>query len=135
MGRTVVLRHDLPDGTHHFDWLVEPFRIEPSPGEAPGAADDAVLIAWRLAERVDHPGAGSLRAERLAPHRRAYLTYEGPVSKGRGQVTRVAAGWAEVRRDSPAGFEAVADFGAGPVRVLGASTPGGDWELRVEHRI
>ena len=24
MGRAVLLRHDLPDGSFHYDWLIEP---------------------------------------------------------------------------------------------------------------
>ena len=34
--------------------------------------------------------------EELPEHRRAYLDYEGPISNGRGQVSRVAAGTIKV---------------------------------------
>ena len=39
-------------------------------------------------------------AEALADHRRAYLDYEGEVSRNRGEVIRIAAGAYEVLRES-----------------------------------
>ncbi len=36
--------------------------------------------------------AGTTLAHRLPDHRRLYLEYEGPVSRNRGQVRRVASG-------------------------------------------
>jgi hypothetical protein len=130
MGRTVVLRHDLPDGSHHFDWLFEP----EARGETPGDAEDPnehVLIAWRLAQRPDISLGIDLPAERLAPHRRLYLEYEGPVSGGRGVVTRVAAGIAQISLNTTGVFEAFADVGGGAVRVLGQPASREAWILRV----
>jgi hypothetical protein len=49
-----------------------------------------VLATWSLAEEPQ-PGE-TCRAEALAGHRLAYLDYEGPISGGRGQVTRWDAG-------------------------------------------
>ena len=50
-------------------------------------ADGDSLATWRLPDAPAglSPG-GSMPAERLAPHRRKYLDYEGPVSGGRGRV-------------------------------------------------
>lgn len=45
-----------------------------------------VLRTWALGERPDSRGVRP--AERLADHRREYLTYEGPISGGRGTVSR-----------------------------------------------
>lgn len=39
-------------------------------------------------------------AERIADHRKAYLTYEGPVSRGRGRVAIVASGTYETLNES-----------------------------------
>jgi|GEM_PF-632145 len=82
----VLLRHDLPDGTHHHDWLIE---------TTPGAEG---LVSFRVGERIDGLAAGAVfEAQAMAPHRAAYLTYEGPVSGGRGEVRRVATGQASWR--------------------------------------
>lgn len=52
------------------------------------------LRTWALA---DEPRAGAtFDAVALADHRLAYLTYEGPVSKDRGSVTRWDEGSYEV---------------------------------------
>ena len=135
MPRTVVLRHDLPDGSHHYDWLIEPM------GSAAAAADDAkddpdrrVLIAWRLPEAPHSSAESVMTADRLPPHRLRYLDYEGPISGGRGRVYRVARGEAEVLTDSSDRFEArgrMADrafrMAAKPSPAAGASA----WRLTV----
>lgn len=73
MPRFVILEHDWPD--RHWDFLLE---------------DGPTLAAWRL---FAEPAIGrSVAAEPNAPHRPAYLDYEGPVSGGRGGVTRWDAG-------------------------------------------
>ena len=82
--RYVVLWHELPAGSllegqarqSHFDLM---FQV------------DEFLLTWECAswppvERGDHP------VRSLAPHRLAYLDYEGPVSNNRGFVQRVDAG-------------------------------------------
>lgn len=81
--RTVILRHDLPDGSGHFDWM---FATDDPPA--------ARLATWRCAARPDGAAVGAVVAlEPLAPHRTAYLALEGPLGGGRGSVRRVAAGW------------------------------------------
>ena len=56
------------------------------------------LATWQLsASPVDLAAGGQLPARRLADHRRAYLTYEGPLSGGRGQVAIVDRGTYEPR--------------------------------------
>ena len=65
-------------GPTHYDLMLER-------GEA--------LATWRLSESPTGLGPGdSLPAERLADHRAEYLTYEGPVSRGRGRVNRLDRG-------------------------------------------
>jgi len=70
MPRYVILEHDAADG-RHWDFML-------AGGEA--------LATWALAERPD--AAGPVAARSLADHRVAYLDYEGPISGGRGSVTR-----------------------------------------------
>jgi len=73
MPRYVLLHHDWP--TPHWDLFLEA---------------GCVLRAWRLLESprpdVDIPATAN------RDHRLHYLDYEGPVSGGRGTVTRIAEG-------------------------------------------
>jgi hypothetical protein len=73
MPRYVVLEHDFP--TRHWDFMLE---------------SGDVLKTWRLAA-PPCPGT-AVPAEPSFDHRPAYLDYEGPVSGGRGTVTRWDAG-------------------------------------------
>ena len=51
------------------------------------------LVTFRVPQRVDELHAGQrLEAVRIADHRPAYLTYEGPISGDRGTVRRLARG-------------------------------------------
>lgn len=86
MPRFVLLLHDWP--ALHWDFLVEA-------GES--------LRAWRL---LSEPRAGSdIPAEPNFPHRLAYLDYEGPVSGGRGTVSRWDFGTCDWLADEPDGAE------------------------------
>ncbi|XZE51885.1 hypothetical protein SH139x_003551 [Planctomycetaceae bacterium SH139] len=51
------------------------------------------------------PIGKALPATELAPHRRHYLDYEGPISANRGTVQRVAAGRYLVLDDLPGVFQ------------------------------
>ncbi len=71
--RFVVLAHDWP--AIHWDFLAEA---------------DGVLRAWRL---LAEPVVGvDIPVETNVDHRLLYLDYEGPVSGGRGSVSRWDAG-------------------------------------------
>ena len=70
MPRFVILEHQGPRGLH-WDLMLQA-------GE--------VLATWALAE-PPAPGA-TIAAAALADHRPFYLDYEGPLSGGRGMVTR-----------------------------------------------
>lgn len=83
--RMVLLLHELPDGSSHFDWMIQ---REPDLG--------AGLLTFRVSVRIDQMEQGTFEAVRLADHREAYLSFEGEVSGGRGRVSRVASG--DVRR-------------------------------------
>jgi hypothetical protein len=70
MPQFVILHHEHPRGAH-FDLMLE-------------VGD--VLRTWALPQP---PQAGvEMECEALGNHRRAYLDYQGPVSGGRGTVTR-----------------------------------------------
>jgi hypothetical protein len=86
MPRSVLLHHLAADCGDHYDWLL-------ASGEGPHDTDDRVLVAFRVAGRIDLATSGQVfEAERIADHRWLFLTYEGEISQGRGQVERVAAG-------------------------------------------
>ncbi len=51
---------------------------------------DASLVTWRWHEIPSGPL--TFQALRLAPHRLAYLDYEGEISGGRGHVERKVSG-------------------------------------------
>ncbi|HEX4146638.1 MAG TPA: DNA polymerase ligase N-terminal domain-containing protein [Pirellulales bacterium] len=86
--RFVVLRHEMPAGAEratHWD-----FMLETPEG----------LRTWALANEPD--GGEPTAADALAPHRAEYLTFEGPVSGGRGTVTQWDAGSFRWQRDDEA---------------------------------
>ena len=87
-------------GEDHYDLMLES-------GE--------MLATWQLGQNCLDLGPGESEAARKLPdHRRAYLTYEGPVSRQRGHVRRVSSGEYEtleadaarlvVRLSGPAGL-------------------------------
>ena len=111
---TVLLRHTLPDGSHHFDWLL--------------ARDaDGPLLTFRLQTDISSDG-GRFEGLLLPDHRRAYLEYEGPISRNRGHVIRVAQGACEVISESPDQIEIWAKLGVRRGFLRGSCRPG-DWFL------
>lgn len=92
---TVVLRHDAPDGTHHFDWLIAKRLHLPDP-------DERALLAFRCPEVPGERDA--IDAERIRDHRVVYLSHEGTISGGRGSVERVCDGRCRVLSISDRAF-------------------------------
>jgi hypothetical protein len=87
--RTVILRHDVPDGSSHFDWMFEP----PAGFPRNSASDSARLVTFRCDIRPDQLQPGTAQfINRLPDHRDRYLDYEGPVSGDRGTVMRIRRG-------------------------------------------
>lgn len=82
MPRFAVLAHDHP--APHWDLFLEA---------------GPVLRSWRLPVPLDP--AAPVPAEPAPDHRPTYLDYEGPVSGGRGTVTRVDAGTFVWEADTP----------------------------------
>ena len=120
MPRTVVLRHDLPDGSSHFDWLIA--RDDRERG-----ADERVLVAFRLAASPADPNVSRLPATRMPDHRVLYLDYQGPVSGDRGTVTRVGEGWAAIDREHEDRILFRADLGSGRRRWHATRVEGDSW--------
>ena len=85
--RYVVLRHE-GYGQPHYDLM-----FETSPGSD--------LLTWRSPNWPLEDGS-TLTA--LNEHRRAYLTFEGPLSGGRGHVRRIHGGNYELSLNSPEKF-------------------------------
>jgi len=82
MPRFTVLEHDHP--VRHWDLLLE---------------QEGVLLSWRLSAP---PAPDSVvDAAPTFDHRLRYLDYEGPVSGGRGRVTRWDGGTFEWTERSP----------------------------------
>lgn len=82
--RYVVLRHEGVEHPH-FDVMIE-------------MEEGGALATWRSEAWPIEEEAGLVK---LAAHRRAYLTYEGPVSGNRGFVRQVEAGQCRVRVEPP----------------------------------
>jgi hypothetical protein len=81
---TALLLHQTPAGRHH-DWLVGCPCYHSDPGSP--------LWTARVRPSSQHwHDLGQLDLALLAPHRRAYLDYQGPISGGRGSVLRVDRG-------------------------------------------
>jgi hypothetical protein len=116
----VLLEHTMPDGSAHFDWMLQ------SDDGRPG------LVTFRVTSRVDQPSVQRFEAVRIGRHREAYLTYEGPISGGRGSVRRVAAGICRVLEETADRVGVEARFEYGPPRRWVGELHGGDlWRFRL----
>ncbi|MCH8148804.1 MAG: hypothetical protein IH987_12530 [Planctomycetes bacterium] len=77
MASRFVILHHVVAGGEHWDLMLE---------------HGGVLLTWQLAREPIDAASLPIPAKRIADHRMAYLEYEGPISKGRGQVVRVDHG-------------------------------------------
>lgn len=119
--RTVILRHTLPDGSWHHDWLVERAGI-------------ALVPTWRTGQsRPDDASIESFEAQRIGDHRTLYLDYEGEVSGGRGVVERVAAGEVIDNAWGNGTLVLSADFGGHVVRLVGKAIEADRWRFVAIH--
>lgn len=118
MSAAVLLLHDLPDGSHHFDWMIQ------RPG---GPARP--LVTFRVQRRIDWGLPSPFEALRLPDHRAAYLTFQGPVADSRGSVTRLATGDLAIEADSPDSFRARGSLGAASGTFEGSRTAGNHWSF------
>jgi hypothetical protein len=91
MPRAVLLEHHTPDGSMHYDWMVQ----------RPAFGDRSPLSTFRIWERIDLAQTTTFEAERLPDHRPEYLDLEGPLSGNRGEVRRLCRGDLLIEHDSP----------------------------------
>lgn len=150
----VLLEHTLPDGTHHFDWMLhEPptadaaaFHSLSTATDEPGTADgrpvrtaynavqpndnDRILITFRVLERIDREDCNSFVADRLDPHRYAYLKQYGSVSGNRGTVRKVASGLVRIINNLPGGISIRARFTGGQERIWAGMQESDVWTFR-----
>ncbi len=109
MPRFVILQHETDAGSH-YDLMLEV---------------GGVLKTWSLSEPPE--ADREVACKSLPDHRLAYLDYEGPISGGRGSVTRWDQG--TYQREEPTATEWVVElFGD---RLVGRATlaphaPAGD---------
>jgi|GEM_PF-1092425 len=90
MSSWVLLRHDLPDGSWHRDWMLDDAAARNDC--VGGERVEGGLLSFRVEGSVVWPPEGGFECVRIDRHRREYLKYEGPVSGGRGEVVREAGG-------------------------------------------
>jgi hypothetical protein len=112
--RYVVLRHDGIE-VPHFDLM---FERE--------AGSD--LITFRF---PDWPIWEVTEVTELRPHRRAYLSYEGNISGGRGNVQRIAEGTCRVEHTGD-GTWRVTLLSDHPTVVVLTSSQGSAYFARIE---
>ncbi|MBN1347274.1 MAG: hypothetical protein JXQ73_31580 [Phycisphaerae bacterium] len=72
-----VIHHHTGHGPDHWDLMLEH-------GHA--------LATWRLQRMPDSDDPDPIPATHIFDHRKSFLTYEGPISQGRGQVRIVESG-------------------------------------------
>ena len=117
-----VIQHHTGYGADHFDLMLQ---------------RDQSLWTWRLDRLPPAEPEAAVPAVRIADHRLAYLTYEGPITRGAGRCRIIDRGrvtWRQVQPD-----RIVVELAAGQVEGVFelASGRGQDgnpvqdqWELR-----
>jgi hypothetical protein len=101
--QTVVLQHDLPDGTTHFDWLL-----------AVDAKAENPLLSFRVTERPDLLNENRwVELDPRPDHRPEYLYLEGELDGDRGTVTRLGKGNVFIWKEIPHGWNMMIDWGTG----------------------
>ncbi|MFG0257788.1 MAG: hypothetical protein ACF8GE_07810, partial [Phycisphaerales bacterium JB043] len=123
MHRMVLLKHTLPDGSWHYDWLLATAGDESGRGALS-------LLAFRVYVEVCLPSAAAFVALRLRDHRPDYLTYEGEIEGNRGHVARVASGRWRLDQRTDTLITGAVDWGRG-ARWFEASSINAHWRVRV----
>ncbi len=126
--RAVVLRHAMPDGAWHHDLLLE--RL-PSSAQAANDPDDRRLIAFRVTPPPHDPATALAGATRLADHRALYLDHEGPLTRSRGHVRRLATGSITALLESTDDLSASITFPAARVSLTASRTDDDRWRLEL----
>jgi hypothetical protein len=112
----VLLLHELPDGSSHYDWMIQ----RPGRGQ---------LITFRLSQRIDQAPPHQFLGQRLPDHRPEYLGYEGEVSGNRGVVTRLSEGKLDIEVDIHGHFRVSGMMGMTRGAFDGRLQPDGRWSF------
>ncbi len=118
MSSTFVIHLHTGRGPDHYDLML---------------ARGETLATWRLAQSPDALAEGAeTPARKLPDHRVVYLTYEGPISRGRGEIKRVDRGTYEMLDRAPARWEVRLDGRTvtGRFELTAAQPDAEDWTLR-----
>ncbi len=95
-----VILHHLATAGEHWDLMLE---------------QDQALATWQLLSEFSGRQSCPVLANRINDHRKSYLDYEGPISGGRGVVTRYDSGTYE---------RLIADDSVWIVRICGTRIKG-----------
>jgi hypothetical protein len=114
MNPAVLLKHELPDGSSHYDWMIQ----RPGRGQ---------LITFRLDKRIDMAPPEHFVGKRLPDHRPEYLAYEGEVSGNRGRVAKLSDGKLDIEVDVHGHFRVAGMMGATRGAFDGRLQPDGNW--------
>lgn len=120
LASTVLLRHRSRENTH-LDWMLDlpGHRGDGLGGSGPGGA----LTTFRChAPWTQWARLGRVALTELAPHRRVWLTRQGPVSGNRGQAVRLARGQVLARGGHVHGWHLRLSWPAGPELGAGEVT-------------
>jgi len=83
--RYVNLKHTTPEDSH-FDFMLETGRH---------------LSTWRISVPPDELVTTTAQAEKIFDHKLKFLTYQGPVNKGTGNVIRADKGTYSIKTETP----------------------------------
>jgi hypothetical protein len=101
--KTVVLHHELPDGSSHFDWML-----------AVDAGGEKPLISFRVDERPDILTEGRwVDLDARPDHKPEYLNIEGKLEGDRGIVTRLGSGNIFLWKEIPNGWNMMVKWDSG----------------------
>lgn len=113
--RFVLLRHEN-HGVVHFDLMIE---------------EGDTLATWQFGVSLALlASGGTLSCIRVAQHRPAYLDYEGPVTSGRGTVTRIQSGTCKLLSATIANWDFELHSSSGQGRFQLHHITEANWSLR-----
>src|SRR5262249_30880783 len=141
MPRFVLLYHDCPPGYErpsHWDFMLETGDVLRTWAVEQLPRDWSSAHARTSAVYPNCPAiatSNDVTAVRLGDHRREYLELEGPLTGGRGSVTRVAAGTHEIECDSSEELRIMVSGSevAGRVRLLRNNAGSSQWTLSTQY--
>lgn len=120
----VLLKHTLPRGGWHYDWLLATSGDETGDGAH-------MLVAFRVYVDISVPSAAAFVAMRLDDHRGEYLHYEGEIPGNRGQVERIAVGTCRLDTQTDTVITGGIGWEGQPVRWFEAMPCDQHWRVRV----